>query len=63
MLEHYCLKIKVAPLALIVRYESPSRTQWTKVNLNWNRTEPFISLSDARQVSPRHYPMSARFQL
>ena len=37
--------------------------QWTRVNLNSNRTDPCAGLCDVRQVPARPNPMQARFQL
>ena len=42
---------------------SLNKSQWTRVNLNWNRTDPCAGLCDERQVPARPYPMQARFQL
>ena len=39
------------------------RSQWTRVNLNSNRTDPCASLCHLRQVPARLYPMLARFYL
>ena len=37
--------------------------QWTRVNLNSNRTNPCAGLYYVRQVPARPYPMQARFQI
>ena len=39
------------------------KSQWTRVNLNSNRTDPCAGLCYVRQVPARPYPMQARFQL
>ena len=38
-------------------------TQWTRVNLNSNRTDPCAGPCDVRQVPARPYPLQARFKL
>ena len=38
-------------------------TQWTRVNLKVNRTDPCAGLCDVRQVPARPYPVQARFEL
>ena len=47
----------------IFRYNLISFHWLTRVNLNWNRTNPCAGLCDVRQVPARPYPMQARFQL
>ena len=44
-------------------WETPPSPQWTRVNLNSNRTDPCAGLCHVRQVQARPYPMQARFQL
>ena len=44
-------------------YDDLRLPQWTRVNLNSNRTEPCAGLCDVRQVPARPYTMQARFQL
>ena len=38
-------------------------SQWTRVNLNSNKTNPCAGLCEVWQVPARLYPMQAQFQL
>ena len=43
--------------------EHTNASQWTRVNLNYSRTNPCAGLCDVRQVPARPYPLQAWFQL
>ena len=57
-------KLQLRKKGLINESDCPfvRAAQWTRVNLNWNWTNPCAGLCDVRQVPARPYPMQARFQ-